>query len=208
MIIGYANADSLNKMYNDDELKKIYGTFDLIHPDGIGVYAASRILFGENGLESRLTGSDFYPLLIEESIKNNWKYFFFGHSDAILSEIRSNHPHLNIAGLNEGYNFKDEEVIDKINASKPDIIIIGLSCPIQEKWIYRNKDKLNFKVALNVGDGIKVFAGKKVRGPEIFQKAGLEWFFRLINDPASNFNKYVTGIPLFIYRILKEKVNN
>lgn len=207
VIIGYANADTLNKIYEDKDLKKIYDTFDLIHPDGVGVFAASRILFGNAGLESRLTGSDFYPLLINESIKHNWKYFFFGHSDTVLSGIKEKYPLLNICGMNEGYNFTDAEVISKINSSKPDILIMGLSCPKQEKWIYRNKDKIDFRVALNVGDGIRIFAGKKVRGPEIFRKAGLEWLFRLVSDPASNFNKYVTGIPLFIYRIMKEKIN-
>ncbi len=115
-------------------------------------------------------------------------------------------PLLNITGMNEGYSFSDEEVIRKINAADPDILIIGLSCPKQERWICDNRDKINFKVALNVGDGIKVFAGYKVRGPEIFRKAGMEWLFRLFSDPVSNFNKYVTGIPLFIYRIFKEKL--
>jgi N-acetylglucosaminyldiphosphoundecaprenol N-acetyl-beta-D-mannosaminyltransferase len=206
VVIGYANADTLNKLYTDKELRQIYSTFELIHPDGVGVYAASRILFGNDGLESRLTGSDFYPILADESIKQNWKYFFFGHSDKILSGIREKYPLLNIAGMNEGYSFSDEEVIRKINAADPDILIIGLSCPKQERWICANRDKIKFKVALNVGDGIKVFAGYKVRGPEIFRKAGMEWLFRLFSDPVSNFNKYVTGIPLFIYRIFKEKL--
>ncbi|MCB0727041.1 MAG: WecB/TagA/CpsF family glycosyltransferase [Ignavibacteriae bacterium] len=208
IIIGYANADTLNKIYVNKELKEIYDTFDLIHPDGIGVYSASRILFGNDGLESRLTGSDFYPLLIDESIKNDWKYFFFGHSDEILESIQKKHPLLKITGMNEGYNFDDENVIKKINIANPDILILGLSCPKQEKWINDNKDKINFRVALNVGDGIKVFAGSKVRGPVIMRKAGLEWLSRLISDPSNNFNKYVTGIPLFLYRVMKEKVNN
>ena len=73
-VIGYANADTLNKIYEDDSLRKIYTSFDLIHPDGVGVYSASRFLYGENGLQERFTGSDFYPLLIERSIKNNWSY--------------------------------------------------------------------------------------------------------------------------------------
>ncbi|HMQ68378.1 MAG TPA: WecB/TagA/CpsF family glycosyltransferase [Ignavibacteria bacterium] len=208
IIIGYANADTLNKIYDNKELRDIYESFDLIHPDGVGVYSASRILLGNDGLESRLTGSDFYPFLIDESIKNNWKIFFFGHSDKILGSIQKKHPLLKIAGMNEGYNFDDEKVIEKINIADPDILIMGLSCPKQEIWIYNNKDKINFRVALNVGDGIKVFAGKKVRGPVILRKAGLEWFSRLISEPSNNFSKYVAGIPLFIYRIMKEKLNN
>ncbi len=203
--IGYANADTLNKIYEDNSLKKIFSTFDLIHPDGIGVYLASGLLYGKNGLEERLTGSDFYPILINESIKNNWKIFFFGHTDDILLEIKKQFPLLNISGINEGYDFENKKVIEKINVSDPNIIIIGLSCPYQEKWMYENKDKVSFNIILAVGDGIRVFAGKKTRGPVIFRKSGLEWLARLISSPFSNFRKYVIGIPLFISRIIAAK---
>lgn len=208
VLIGYANADTLNKIYDDNSLKDIYNSFDLVHPDGIGIYLASGFLFGKNGLNERLTGSDFYPILINESIKQNWKYFFFGHTDEILSEIGKKHPQLNISGSNEGYNFDNSTVTDKINQADPDVIIIGLSCPYQEKWMYDNRDKINFKIMLAVGDGIKVFADKKTRGPKIFRTFGLEWLVRLISDPASNFSKYVRGIPVFISRIIAAKLNS
>lgn len=206
LAIGYANADTLNKIYGDSSLKDIYNSFDLIHPDGTGIYFASGLLFGKNGLDVRLTGSDFYPILINESIKNNWKYFFFGHTDIILEEIRRQYPLLNISGTNEGYHFDNTSVIEKINKAEPDIIIIGLSCPYQEKWMAENKDKIKFKIILAVGDGIKVFANKKRRGPVIFRRLGLEWLTRLVSDPVSNYNKYVKGIPLFISRIMALKL--
>lgn len=208
LTIGYANADTLNKIYEDRNLKNIFNSFDLIHPDGVGVYLASRILFGENGLHRRLTGSDFYPLLINESINKNWSYFFFGHSNEILEEIKIQHPSLNISGMNEGYDYDNAKVIGKINKANPDIIVIGLSCPHQEKWIYHNRDKIKFKIILAAGDGIKIFANKKVRGPLVFRKIGLEWAVRLISYPISNFRKYVIGVPLFIFRIIKSKLKS
>lgn len=208
LAIGYANADTLNKIYDDSSLKDIYRSFDLIHPDGTGIYLASGFLFGKNGLNVRLTGSDFYPILINESIKNNWKYFFFGHTDSILEEIRKQHPLLNISGTNEGYHFNNSKVIEKINNAEPDIIIIGLSCPRQEKWMSENREKIKFKVMLAVGDGIRIFANKKKRGPLIFRRLGLEWLARLSSDPVSNFEKYVKGIPLFISRIMALKLKS
>ena len=208
LTIGYVNAYILNEIYHNNELRDIFGTFDIVHPDGMGVYLASRLLLGKNGLESRLTGSDFYPLLINESLKNDWSYFFFGHTDAILKEISIQHPGLKIAGVNEGYNFESEKVIDKINKANPDIIIIGLSTPYQEKWMYENKSKINFKIILSVGDGVKIFANKKIRGPLIFQKLGLEWLIRLISNPVSNFRKYVIGVPVFMFRIIKIKLKS
>ncbi len=208
LIIGYANADTLNKVYKNKELKNIYDTFDLIHPDGIGVFMASKFLWGKKGLSNRLTGSDFYPLLIKESIVNNWRYFFFGHSQDILENIRKVYPDLNICGLHEGYKYSDQEVIDQINSVRPDIIIVGLSCPVQERWIFKNKEKIDYKVILTVGEGIKVFAGKKIRGPVFLRKSGLEWTVRYLLNPVSNYRKYIIGVPLFIFRIILEKLKS
>ncbi|MBS1552452.1 MAG: WecB/TagA/CpsF family glycosyltransferase [Bacteroidetes bacterium] len=205
LCIAYANADSLNKIYSDKGLKKVYDSFGIIHPDGIGVFLASKFLYGGKGLKVRLTGSDFYGRLIKNSVHNNHSYFFFGHSDEILSEVKRANPELNIAGYQEGYNFNDDTVTDKINRLNPDIIIIGLSCPIQEKWMFKNKNRINFGIMLAVGDGIKVFAGKKIRGPVFIRKFGFEWLVRFFLDPVSNFRKYIIGNPLFVFRIIREK---
>ncbi len=203
--IAYANADTLNKIYDSPDLSDIYCSFDIIHPDGIGVYLASGFLFPDNGLEKRFNGSDFYDTLIKGSVENNWSIFFFGHKTDILGEISKTHPRLNIAGVQEGYNYTDKEVVEKINASNPDILIVGLSCPIQEKWMFENVHRINCRIILAVGDGIRIFAGKKIRGPMFMRKLGLEWAVRYIQSPVSNFRRYITGIPLFIFRIFKEK---
>ncbi|MEO6695813.1 MAG: WecB/TagA/CpsF family glycosyltransferase [Ignavibacteria bacterium] len=203
--VAYANADTLNKVYSDENLKKIYGSFDLVHPDGIGIYLAAKFLYGNSGLEKRLTGSDFYTYLISNSIEKNWSYFFFGHDTKTLEKISKKYPALNVRGFQEGYNFQSRNVIDTINNINPDILIIGLSCPLQEKWIHKNRDKLNYKVIIAVGDGIKVFADEKRRGPLLLRNLGLEWFARYLTNPVSNFRKYIIGNPLFIYRVLNEK---
>lgn len=204
--IGYANADTLNKSYDDANLRNILNSFDIVHPDGIGVYLASRFLYQNDGLEKRLTGSDFYSILIKESTRNNWSFFFFGHTIDTLNEIKRLHPELNIAGLHGGYEFSNSEVINKINAANPDIIIVGLSCPVQEKWVFENSYLLKYKVILCTGDGIKVFAGKKIRGPVFMRKMGLEWSIRYLTNPVSNFKRYIIGVPVFIFRILKENL--
>lgn len=156
-------------------------------------------------MNERFAGSDFYLRLISDSISKGRSFFFFGHTLRELDKIKNNYPALNIAGIQEGYNFNTDNVIEKINSANPDIIIIGLSCPIQEVWMYENKSKIKFKVMLAVGDGIKVFSGDKIRGPELLQKAGLEWLVRLFTDPRNNFNRYVIGIPIFLQRIIRFK---
>jgi len=200
--IAYANADTLNKIYNDRSLAGIYKTFDYIHPDGIGIFLASKYLFGKTGMSERFTGSDYYLKLITESINKKHSFFFFGHTSEELNKIQKKFPGLKISGLQEGYSFSDEKVIDKINTSGSDILIIGLSCPVQEKWMHKNKDKVNCKVILAVGDGIKVFSGDKIRGPAFMRKFGFEWLVRMFTEPGKNFRRYLLGIPVFIRRVI------
>lgn len=201
-IVTYANANTVNLVYNNEALINLLNSFSLLHSDGVGIYGASKYLYRDKGLSLRLSGSDFYPLLAEEAIKNNWRVFFFGHDAATLNRIKDVYPSLEIAGLHKGYNFNDEDVIRNINDSSPDILIIGLGQPYQEKWIAQYAEQLNFKICYCVGDGIKVFAGNKTRGPKFMQTIGMEWLVRLLGNPLKYFKRYVIGNPLFLYRII------
>ena len=202
-IIGYATVHNLNIIYLNPHIREIFNKFDLIHPDGIGVFLGSRFLYKKSGFMKRMTGSDFYPVLINESIKNKWNLFLFGEKEEILKKV--NIDNLNVVGKISGYNFNTEDVILSINNSGTDILLVGLGCPLQEEWIVNNKEKLNAKIILAVGEGIKVLAGVKKRGPVFLRSLGLEWVTRLILNPKKLWNRYVFGIPLFIYRIIKYK---
>jgi N-acetylglucosaminyldiphosphoundecaprenol N-acetyl-beta-D-mannosaminyltransferase len=176
-----------------------------VHPDGIGVFLASKFLYGKNGFTKRITGSDFYIELIKGSLKNNWSFFFFGDTDETLSKISKTNPDLFVKGFCNGFNFNNDKLIKDINTAKPDILIVGLGSPKQEDWIVTNRDNVNAKVIVAVGDGIKVFAGTKKRGTKLVRILGLEWFVRLINEPKRLWKRYLIGIPLFIFRILYYK---
>lgn len=206
--ISYVNANTINTAISKPELIPIINSFDILHPDGIGIYLASKSLLKKKGLRQRFGGSDFYPLLIKESLKQNWSFYFFGHKETTLSKIKIANPGLNISGYSEGYNYVNNNIIDNINKLKPDILIIGLGFPNQEKWIYENKDKLNCKIYMCVGDGIKVFANTKIRGPKFMQKLGLEWLVRVFTNPIKYGKRYLIGNPLFLYRLFKIKVGN
>ena len=204
--ISYANANTINYLFKDTNFINKLNEFDLVHPDGIGIYLASKLLFGDKGLKERITGSDFYPLLAAESVNYYRKIFFFGSDEKTLSKIESVYPELNICGYNGGYNFDNTKLLDKINTSAPNILIIGLGFPKQEKWILENCSKLNYNVCLAVGDGIRVFSKSSIRGPAIFRKIGLEWLVRLFTNPLKYWKRYLIGNPLFLYRILKLKM--
>ncbi|MCI0450330.1 MAG: WecB/TagA/CpsF family glycosyltransferase [Chlorobi bacterium] len=208
ILITYANAHTLNKSYANKTLINTVNSFDIVHPDGIGIYLASKILYKKNCLNKRFTGSDFYPIFAEEAIKNKWKVFFFGHDNETLNKIKLNYPDLIISGLKEGYQFNDNEVINSVNSSETDVLIIGFGFPKQEQWIYENKDRLKCKVILAVGEGIKVFAGTKIRGPGFIRALGLEWLVRFFANPIKFFSRYITGNPIFLCRIIILKMRN
>jgi len=205
--IAYANSSTLNNSYSNSHNQDLLNSFELIHADGIGVFLASKLLYGKNGLSSRMTGSDFYAKLIEEGVKRKWRFLFFGHDKPTLVKIRTQNPGLNITGINEGYSFDTDELTERINNSGTDILVIGLGFPKQEIWINENKNKLKCSVIIAVGDGIKVFAGTKKRGTALIRKLGLEWTVRLIFSPLKYWKRYVIGNPLFLYRIIKFKLS-
>lgn len=204
--IAYANANTVNLSFKFPELVNSLRTFDIIHPDGIGIRIAAMILNKPFDSADRFTGSDFYPLLINDSIKKNRCFYFFGHDKETLNRISSAYPELKISGKHEGYSYSDEQVIEEINKNPVDFLVIGLGTPNQEIWAAKHRCRLNSKVIICVGDGIQVFAGKKKRGPLFFRKMGLEWLWRFFTNPVKYFSRYFIGNPLFLYRIISIKM--
>ncbi|MCX7877157.1 MAG: WecB/TagA/CpsF family glycosyltransferase [Ignavibacteria bacterium] len=203
--IAYANANSFNIAYCNAAFKENLNGFNVIHPDGIGIFIASRLLYGKYGFRSRFTGSDFYELLLREIRQYKWKIFLFGDSDITLKKVQLRNPDIQISGYQNGFIYDSAKLIEKINESTPDILFVGLPTPLQEKFVAENFNKIDTKVIICVGDGIKVLAGTKIRGPVIFRKLGLEWLVRLISNPFRYFRRYVFGIPIFLFRIFKLK---
>lgn len=208
LTICYANVNSINLLISDEKIKQLFPEFNILHPDGFGVFLGSKILFGKHGFSYRQSGSDLYQQIIEKAILNVWKLFIFGDTSETLEKMENKYSKLSIVGKRNGYVFDNEKLLFEINNSKPDILIVGLGTPKQEEWIVENKNKINAKVIIAVGDGIKVFAGNKIRGPKIFQKIGLEWFIRFLYEPKRLWKRYFIGIPLFIFRIIKFKFMN
>ncbi len=203
--ITYANQHTLNILYKNDELIDIFKQFTIVHQDGVGIHLAANILYGKKALAYRLTGSDFYVYAKDYFAGKPLRLFFLGDKPESLALIKGSCPGLQIAGMQDGYSFDDSSVIEQINASECDVLFVGLGCPKQEAWVIRNKSKITAPVIICVGDGLKIFAGNKVRGPLWAQKAGLEWFFRFLHEPARLWRRYFLGIPLFFIRVFRIK---
>lgn len=124
--------------------------------------------------------------LAEKIISMGYKVFILGTREDVLfkaiEKLTRKYPQSNIVGYNDGY-FKDsEEVINKINRAKPQVLLVGMGSPKQEKWIYFNMNRLVFNLAIGIGGSIDVWAGVYKRAPIIFRKMGLEWAYRIFTD--------------------------
>lgn len=192
----------------------LYDTFkhaDLLLPDGMGVVLAARILYGIN-LE-RVPGSEFIFEICDIAAKGSYKVFIYGAKEEVnnkaVDELRNRYPNLNIVDRANGY-VKESEMpglINRINASKAEILFLALGSPKQEKWFATHKNRLrHVKVVQGVGGTLDTIAGTVKRAPEVWCKFQLEWLYRLIKEPKRIKRQKVLPIFAAIVLITKFKL--
>lgn len=207
VLITYINQHVANLLAGDEGFRDAIAKFQIIHPDGIGIWLALKFLYGSRFQTARMTGSDFYNLLLSDAEKENTRLFFFGDTESTLHELRKRVNNSMIAGTAAGFAFDTETVIRQINSSNASILLVGIGSPLQEQWIASNCSRIAVPVIIAVGEGIRVIAGTKKRGPVWVQKLGLEWLIRLLFQPKRLWRRYVLGIPLFVVKVINEKSN-
>lgn len=203
--IAYPSINILNRIQKDIALKEKLSKFDIIFSDGVGIYIASKFLYGKKGLKCVTKGTDLYFKILEYANKNNLKMFFYGGLEnaglQLSSVLKNTYPDIINCGI-----YPDEwdrsDVIHKINISKPDILLVGLGTPTQEYFISDNSANLNVNVMLTIGNGINYISGYMKRAPKWMLKLQLEWLYRLSYEPGRLWKRYLLGIPVFLYRVL------
>jgi N-acetylglucosaminyldiphosphoundecaprenol N-acetyl-beta-D-mannosaminyltransferase len=207
-----ANQHYLNLAYESKDYQKNLNSFDLIFPDGVGLKWAAGLTDYDNIVKKleRINGSDIYPEIINRIFNEKLSLYILGDSqlvlDTALKNITKKFKGIKISGAHHGYfDLNDEGIIEKINSSDPFFLIVGLGAPRQEEWINRWKNCLNARKIVAVGGGLRIIAGDRRRGPVWVRNIGLEWLVRLLTEPAKTWKRYIIGIPLFIYRVLKQK---
>jgi N-acetylglucosaminyldiphosphoundecaprenol N-acetyl-beta-D-mannosaminyltransferase len=208
----YANIHVLNTAYHDSELRRILNQADLVYCDGAGVKLGARLLGGH--LPERMTGADWIYDLCAACQERGFSLYFLGGEPGVAAlaaeKLQTQYPGSKIAGTHHGhYNhsgLENDGVIAAINALRPDILLVGFGTPLQEKWIDRNFDRLNVPVVWAVGALVDFVAGQVPRAPRWMLDHGLEWFYRLWAEPRRMFKRYIIGNPLFIWRVLRQKL--
>lgn len=203
------NSEMVMTAQHDEKLKCALGAADMVIPDGIGVVWASK--YSEKKLSERVAGCDLVQDVLKELAGTDKTVYFLGGAPGVAElasdNMRKKHVGLKIIGTQHGY-FKQEEdniIVENIKSLKPDLLLVGLGVPRQEKWIVDNKDRLGVKVAIGVGGTIDIMAGTAKRAPVIFQKLGLEWSYRLIKQPTRIVR--MMQLPIFAMTVIKKAKN-
>lgn len=206
-LIATANAEMLMRATSDMELKKILNAADLVVPDGAGTVWAAHHLGCD--MPERVAGFDLAQELMLLAPQNGYKLYFFGSAPGVAEKAKAKaeemYPGINVCGTRDGY-FKPEDekqIIADIKAAKPDILLVALGVPKQEKWLYAHMKELKVPVSIGVGGTFDVMAGVMQRAPLWMQKAKLEWLFRGMKQPSRAGR--LMALPKFVFKVMASK---
>jgi N-acetylglucosaminyldiphosphoundecaprenol N-acetyl-beta-D-mannosaminyltransferase len=193
----------------DAFLYQMFRKADLLIPDGIGMVLAARILYGLR--LQRVPGCELMQNICAMSAGKGYKIFLYGAKEDVNKKaaevLKERYPGIQIVGSCNGYLPKEkmDELIADINTSGAQILFLALGSPNQEKWIAEYGDKLkHVRVCQGTGGTLDVIAGAVNRAPDIYCRLGLEWFYRLIEDPTRIKRQKV--LPLFAALVALEKI--
>lgn len=203
------NADKINEIRSNERLKKIVNNCGVINADGASVIMASKFL--GKPLPERVAGIDLMNSLVELSAKKNYSIYLLGAKQEIVEKtamvLKDKYMDLNIIGFHNGY-FKESDwpnISSELKELKPDFIFVGITSPLKEYLIEFLQNDGNNGVFMGVGGSFDVISGKIQRAPLWMQKSGLEWLFRVIQEPRRLFKRYFLGNGKFIKDIIEEK---
>lgn len=195
------NLDHMAQLRRDDDFQAAYADADLILADGMPLVWLSRLGKTSERLTERVTGSDLFWELSEASAQTGLRLFFLGGADGAADgaadAVRIRFPGANIVGTYcppfSSFETTDEQakIQQLVRAARPDVLLVALGAPKQEKWIARNKQLLQVPVCVGVGGSFEMASGKVNRAPLWMQKAGMEWGFRLMQEPTRLWRRYL-----------------
>ena len=203
------NAAKLIALREDDRLREIVAGCEIINADGQSVVWASRIL--RDPLPERVAGIDLMNRLLELAERHGYGVFFLGATRPVLeravARIRARHPRLRVTGFRDGYFAADEEeaVRAEIRAAAPSILFVAMSSPRKEYWVADNADDVHGLV-MGVGGALDIVAGDVRRAPGWVQRLGLEWLYRLVQEPGRLWRRYLTTNARFLLLLAREEI--
>lgn len=215
-IITNVNIHALNTAYENARFRRFLNNSNVVFCDGFGVKLGGRLV-GQS-IPYRFTPPDWIDALSSVCIQNNYSVFLLGARPGVANQAATNlqkrFPMLRIAGVHHGYFNKtagsqeNELVVDMINTTKPNVLLVGFGMPMQEYWLEENWHKIVVNIGLPVGAAIDYIAGEVPRGPRLMTDYGFEWLSRLIIEPKRLWKRYLIGNPIFFWRVFTYNRSN
>lgn len=202
------NVAKIVNMQKDPTLAESVKACDVINIDGMGVVFGARLL--GHDIPERVAGVDLFHELLKMSARRNFPVFLLGATEEVVSKtnetVQALYPDLHVSGINDGYFWDDEEaVVNKIRNSGAKLLFVAITSPKKENFINKWQDKLGVDFVMGVGGTFDVVAGKVNRAPKWMQNAGLEWFYRILQEPRRMWKRYLVTNSKFMWLLLKEK---
>jgi N-acetylglucosaminyldiphosphoundecaprenol N-acetyl-beta-D-mannosaminyltransferase len=194
---------------HDEALRGIHNAAGMVTPDGMPLVWLSRLM-GFRHVE-RVYGPDLMLAVCQRSAEQGYRQFFYGGgpgvAEKLVCQLQMRFPALQVADF---YSppfralspEEDEAVVDRINAARADILWVGISTPKQERWMADHVGRLNAPVLIGVGAAFDFHAGLKKQAPRWMQKNGLEWLFRLAQEPRRLWRRYLINNPRFLWLVM------
>lgn len=209
-LVCVANVHMFIEAYKQKDFALMIRQSDIVTPDGQPLIWALKWLYDIK--QERVSGMDLLPALLQKMSCFGISAYFYGGTEAMKKNAKSyfkDHcPNLKVAGFHippvgEYDQIIANDIIEEINNSSPNVVFVILGCPKQEKWMHHMKDKVN-TVMIGIGGALPVMLGMQKRSPKWMQKYGLEWLYRLQQEPLRLFKRYWQTNSLFIYLFIKE----
>lgn len=203
------NVAKLVNMRKDAELDASVRECDIINIDGMGVVLGARLL--GHDVPERVAGVDLFHQLLAMSAQRGYSVFLLGAKDEVVTEtarrVQQLYPALQLAGYHHGYFWDDEQaMVERIRESGAQLLFVAITSPKKENFINRWRDQLGVTFVMGVGGTFDVVAGKVKRAPLWMQKYGLEWLYRVLQEPGRMWKRYLVTNCQFAWMLLKAKL--
>lgn len=208
----FTNVHSIHLARRDRELQQYLSQADLVLPDGSGLAIAGQVL--NMPIQENLNGTDFTPKVCRMAEVGGWSVYLLGAHEEVVNSCYENmqtrFPNLDVVGYRNGYfsEIEEQQIINQINELKPDILLVALGSPLQEKWVARNAHRLNAHVCFAVGGLFDFMSNSVDRAPRWMRDIGIEWLYRFLQDPAKKWDRIFVEIPEFLFLVIKQKIQS
>ena len=202
------NVAKIVSMKRDPELQRVINGCDMVNADGMPIVWASRLL--GNRLPDRVAGVDLFQELVKLSAEKGYRPFFFGAREHVVRRVveifNNKYPALRVAGFRNGYFTLEEEIeiARRIRDTGAEILFVGFPSPKKEKFIQKWLSEMQVPFSMGVGGSFDIVAGVTKRAPQWMRQGGLEWFYRIIQEPGRMWKRYATTNPVFVGMVLKQ----